>query len=161
MIYATETGRSEKYAKQLVELFGHAFNAQVSGHSRWSVSDRLFLWLWIELICRFIQWLIMTFHRSNTRLCCWWWLLHLAMATHPRMERWVGKGNFFRISKMPRSQQKKIFSTNNAFHLDQIFIKNHPQNRISINQNISPQKTILMEWNFWINFIYSWIKYSS
>lgn len=30
VLYATETGRSEQYAKQLVELLGHAFNAQVS-----------------------------------------------------------------------------------------------------------------------------------
>jgi hypothetical protein len=30
VLYATETGRSEQYAKQLVELLGHAFNAQVN-----------------------------------------------------------------------------------------------------------------------------------
>lgn len=30
VLYATETGKSEQYAKQLVELLGHAFNAQVS-----------------------------------------------------------------------------------------------------------------------------------
>lgn len=29
VLYATETGKSEQYAKQLVELLGHAFNAQV------------------------------------------------------------------------------------------------------------------------------------
>lgn len=29
ILYATETGKSEQYAKQLVELLGHAFNAQV------------------------------------------------------------------------------------------------------------------------------------
>lgn len=29
VLYATETGRSEAYARQLVELLGHAFNAQV------------------------------------------------------------------------------------------------------------------------------------
>lgn len=29
VLYATETGRSEQYAKQLVELLKHAFNAQV------------------------------------------------------------------------------------------------------------------------------------
>ncbi|EAU76328.1 AGAP008256-PA [Anopheles gambiae str. PEST] len=29
VLYATETGRSEQYARQLVELLGHAFNAQV------------------------------------------------------------------------------------------------------------------------------------
>lgn len=30
VLYATETGKSEQYAKQLVELLGHAFNAQVN-----------------------------------------------------------------------------------------------------------------------------------
>lgn len=30
VLYATETGKSEQYAKQLCELLGHAFNAQVS-----------------------------------------------------------------------------------------------------------------------------------
>lgn len=30
VLYATETGKSEQYAKQLGELLGHAFNAQVS-----------------------------------------------------------------------------------------------------------------------------------
>ena len=29
ILYATETGKSEQYAKQLCELLGHAFNAQV------------------------------------------------------------------------------------------------------------------------------------
>lgn len=29
VLYATETGKSEQYAKQLCELLGHAFNAQV------------------------------------------------------------------------------------------------------------------------------------
>lgn len=29
ILYATETGKSEQYAKQLVDLLGHAFNAQV------------------------------------------------------------------------------------------------------------------------------------
>lgn len=29
MLYASETGKSEQYAKQLVELLSHAFNAQV------------------------------------------------------------------------------------------------------------------------------------
>ncbi|XP_063930433.1 nitric oxide synthase, salivary gland isoform X2 [Zophobas morio] len=29
ILYATETGKSESYAKKLVEIFGHAFNAQV------------------------------------------------------------------------------------------------------------------------------------
>jgi nitric-oxide synthase len=33
-LFATETGKSEQYAKQLVELFGHAFNAQVNGFSK-------------------------------------------------------------------------------------------------------------------------------
>lgn len=33
VLYASETGKSEQYAKQLVELLSHAFNAQVSG--RW------------------------------------------------------------------------------------------------------------------------------
>lgn len=32
ILYATETGKSEQYAKQLVELLGHAFNAQVIGN---------------------------------------------------------------------------------------------------------------------------------
>lgn len=30
VLYATETGKSEQYAKQLSELLGHAFNTQVS-----------------------------------------------------------------------------------------------------------------------------------
>lgn len=29
VLYATETGKSEMYAKKLGEIFGHAFNAQV------------------------------------------------------------------------------------------------------------------------------------
>lgn len=29
VLYASETGKSEQYAKQLVELLSHAFNAQV------------------------------------------------------------------------------------------------------------------------------------
>lgn len=29
VLYATETGKSEQYAKQLVEMLSHAFNAQV------------------------------------------------------------------------------------------------------------------------------------
>ena len=29
VLYATETGKSEEYAKQLVEMLSHAFNAQV------------------------------------------------------------------------------------------------------------------------------------
>lgn len=29
VLFASETGRSEQYAKQLVELLSHAFNAQV------------------------------------------------------------------------------------------------------------------------------------
>lgn len=29
VLYATETGKSESYAKKLCEIFGHAFNAQV------------------------------------------------------------------------------------------------------------------------------------
>lgn len=30
VLFATETGKSEQYAKQLVELLSHAFNAQVT-----------------------------------------------------------------------------------------------------------------------------------
>lgn len=30
MLYATETGKSEQYAKELGVIFGHAFNAQVA-----------------------------------------------------------------------------------------------------------------------------------
>ena len=30
ILYATETGKSEMYAKKLGEIFGHAFNAQVA-----------------------------------------------------------------------------------------------------------------------------------
>jgi len=33
ILYATETGKSEKYAHWLADLFNHAFNAQVSTHS--------------------------------------------------------------------------------------------------------------------------------
>ncbi|CAG2060947.1 unnamed protein product [Timema podura] len=29
VLYATETGKSEMYAKKLNEIFGHAFNSQV------------------------------------------------------------------------------------------------------------------------------------
>lgn len=29
ILYATETGKSEMYARRLAEIFGHAFNAQV------------------------------------------------------------------------------------------------------------------------------------
>ena len=29
VLYATETGKSEQYAKQLVDMLSHAFNAQV------------------------------------------------------------------------------------------------------------------------------------
>jgi hypothetical protein len=29
VLYATETGKSEMYAKKLDEIFGHAFNSQV------------------------------------------------------------------------------------------------------------------------------------
>jgi hypothetical protein len=29
VLYATETGKSEMYAKKLGEIFGHAFNSQV------------------------------------------------------------------------------------------------------------------------------------
>lgn len=32
ILYATETGKSEKYAHWLADLFNHAFNAQVSTH---------------------------------------------------------------------------------------------------------------------------------
>lgn len=39
MLYATETGRSEQYAKQLVELLGHAFNAQIYCMSDYDISS--------------------------------------------------------------------------------------------------------------------------
>lgn len=34
ILYATETGRSERFARRLAELFNHAFNAQVNTCSR-------------------------------------------------------------------------------------------------------------------------------
>jgi len=41
ILYATETGKSEMYARRLGEIFGHAFNAQVSGAKwgRWSITQ--------------------------------------------------------------------------------------------------------------------------
>ncbi|XP_062705352.1 nitric oxide synthase isoform X1 [Aedes albopictus] len=39
VLYATETGRSEQYAKQLVELLGHAFNAQIYCMSDYDISS--------------------------------------------------------------------------------------------------------------------------
>ncbi|XP_037052326.1 nitric oxide synthase isoform X2 [Bradysia coprophila] len=39
VLYATETGKSEQYAKQLVELLGHAFNAQIYCMSDYDISS--------------------------------------------------------------------------------------------------------------------------
>lgn len=39
ILYATETGKSESYAKKLVELFGHAFNAQVYRMADYDISS--------------------------------------------------------------------------------------------------------------------------
>ena len=39
MLYATETGKSEQYAKQLGELLSHAFNAQVYCMSDYDISS--------------------------------------------------------------------------------------------------------------------------
>ncbi|CAH1168649.1 unnamed protein product [Phyllotreta striolata] len=39
VLYATETGKSESYAKKLCELFGHAFNAQVYCMSDYDISS--------------------------------------------------------------------------------------------------------------------------
>ncbi|KYB25321.1 Nitric oxide synthase-like Protein [Tribolium castaneum] len=39
ILYATETGKSESYAKKLVEIFGHAFNAQVYCMSDYDISS--------------------------------------------------------------------------------------------------------------------------
>uniref|UniRef100_A0A1A9WAM1 nitric-oxide synthase (NADPH) n=1 Tax=Glossina brevipalpis TaxID=37001 RepID=A0A1A9WAM1_9MUSC len=39
VLYATETGKSEKYAKQLCELLGHAFNAQIYCMSEYDISS--------------------------------------------------------------------------------------------------------------------------
>lgn len=39
VLYATETGRSEMYAKKLGEIFGHAFNAQVFIHKFYTQSN--------------------------------------------------------------------------------------------------------------------------
>uniref|UniRef100_A0A453YZV7 Nitric oxide synthase n=2 Tax=Anopheles gambiae TaxID=7165 RepID=A0A453YZV7_ANOGA len=39
VLYATETGRSEQYARQLVELLGHAFNAQIYCMSDYDISS--------------------------------------------------------------------------------------------------------------------------
>ncbi|CAH1105276.1 unnamed protein product [Psylliodes chrysocephalus] len=39
VLYATETGKSENYAKKLCELFGHAFNAQVYCMSDYDISS--------------------------------------------------------------------------------------------------------------------------
>lgn len=38
-MYATETGKSEGYAKKLCELFGHAFNAQVYCMADYDISN--------------------------------------------------------------------------------------------------------------------------
>lgn len=48
VLYATETGRSEQYAKQLVELLGHAFNAKVSQRLR----DIFFFFVVVVLFLR-------------------------------------------------------------------------------------------------------------
>ncbi|KAK5644702.1 hypothetical protein RI129_006002 [Pyrocoelia pectoralis] len=39
VLYATETGKSESYAKKLGEIFGHAFNAQVYSMSDYDISS--------------------------------------------------------------------------------------------------------------------------
>ncbi|KAL3268497.1 hypothetical protein HHI36_007609 [Cryptolaemus montrouzieri] len=39
ILYATETGKSEAYARKLVEIFGHAFNAQVYRMSDYDISS--------------------------------------------------------------------------------------------------------------------------
>ncbi|KNC25411.1 Nitric oxide synthase, partial [Lucilia cuprina] len=39
VLYATETGKSEQYAKQLCELLGHAFNAQIYCMSDYDISS--------------------------------------------------------------------------------------------------------------------------
>lgn len=39
VLYATETGKSEGYAKKLGEIFGHAFNAQVYCMEDYDVSS--------------------------------------------------------------------------------------------------------------------------
>lgn len=39
MLYATETGKSEGYAKKLGEIFGHAFNAQVYCMADYDISS--------------------------------------------------------------------------------------------------------------------------
>lgn len=39
ILYATETGKSESYAKKLLEIFGHAFNAQVYCMADYDVSS--------------------------------------------------------------------------------------------------------------------------
>ncbi|KAL0272500.1 UNVERIFIED_CONTAM: hypothetical protein PYX00_005440 [Menopon gallinae] len=39
ILYATETGKSETFAKRLFELFGHAFNAQVYSMDAYDVSN--------------------------------------------------------------------------------------------------------------------------
>lgn len=39
VLYATETGKSEGYAKKLCEIFGHAFNAQVYCLSDYDISS--------------------------------------------------------------------------------------------------------------------------
>jgi nitric-oxide synthase len=39
ILYATETGKSEGYAKKLVEIFGHAFNAQVYCMSDYDITN--------------------------------------------------------------------------------------------------------------------------
>lgn len=38
-MYATETGKSEAYAKKLGEIFGHAFNAEVHNMSDYDISS--------------------------------------------------------------------------------------------------------------------------
>ncbi|KAL7050858.1 hypothetical protein ACKWTF_004249 [Chironomus riparius] len=39
VLYATETGKSEEYAKQLVEMLSHAFNAQIFNMAEYDISS--------------------------------------------------------------------------------------------------------------------------
>lgn len=39
ILYATETGKSETFAKRLFEIFGHAFNSQVYSMDTYDVSN--------------------------------------------------------------------------------------------------------------------------
>lgn len=91
ILYATETGKSEQYAKQLVELLGHAFNAQVIFKSPFVVHLILFkrrlesIVYCAYAIFRFIPWRITTYRLLNMKHYCLSSRPLLEMAILPKM----------------------------------------------------------------------------